>query len=94
MRWWLGRIELGRRGSGPRCEGEGGKGGAGRGGKTAAGSRGAWPAHDERGERRRGAGGPRCEGPKKPGLHLGPKSQQEKGGGLRFFPIFHITPNP
>jgi hypothetical protein len=88
-RWRLGRAELGRRSSGPRCEGKGGKGGAGHGGKTVTGPRGAWLAYDERGERRRGAGGPCREGPKKPGLHFGPKSQQENGGFCGFF-LFSI----
>jgi hypothetical protein len=87
-RWRLGRAELGCRGSGPRHEGEGEEGEAGRGG--GGGWRLAGPQR-EGGEKEGGRWAvPR--GPKKPGLHLGPKSQQE--GGVYGFSYFPYSSKP
>jgi hypothetical protein len=57
-------------------------------GKQVSGGAAAGRGAPGRPTTRGGAGGPRREGPKKPGLHLGPKSQQERGG----FEVFSYFP--
>jgi hypothetical protein len=93
MRWRLGRTELGRRGSGPRREGEGRSRTWG-GGRTAAGPWVAWPAHDERGGEKEGGGQVACAARAQKKARASPWAERPaENGGVEVFPIFHLAPN-
>jgi hypothetical protein len=88
MRWWLGRIELGRRGSGPRCEGEGGRGEQAVGEKQRLG-RGALGRPTTRGGREGGGQvGHAARAQKSQGFTLGRKASRKRGG----FEVFSYFP--